>query len=113
MRLWSIALSVLLLVVTMHGQDSRGTISGTVLDPAGVPAKSVPVQAKNTTTGVVAKTVTSDAGKYTLSDLAVGTYDVSVAVAGLKAFEAKNISVQSGRTVQLDVRLEEGTQLST
>jgi carboxypeptidase family protein len=89
----------------------RGAIAGTVRDPFGEVAAKVAVQAK----GPAGETrATSDsAGKYSLSDLPPGSYDVSVTIPGLRAFERKGISVQAGATATVDIRLEEGSQLST
>jgi hypothetical protein len=87
-------------------------VSGTVLDPVGVAAAKVVVQARSAD-GTTVRRATSDAtGKYTLSDLPPGSYDVSVAVPGLKAYEQKNVRVEA-TTVVVAIRLEEGTQLST
>ena len=63
--------------------------------------------------GETVRATTDGAGNYTLANLVPGTYDVSVAIPGLKAFEQKGVRVDGQGRVNVDVRLEEGTQLST
>jgi len=71
------------------------------------------VQAKNAQTGTVVKGVSKAGGKYTIPDVAPGTYDISAAVPGVKAFEQKGVTVAAAKTLELNIKLEEGTQLST
>src|SRR5207248_1397147 len=71
------------------------------------------VQAKNTQTAAVTKAVSAAGGKYTLADLPAGTYDISVAVAGVRPYEKKGVTVAAAKTEELNIRLQEGTQLST
>ena len=106
-----------LLASTSFGQtvnpNDRGTISGMVRDPGGAALADATVQAKNAQTGSVSKAVSGAAGKYTLADVAAGTYDISVAVPGVKAFEQKGVTVAAAKTLELNIKLEEGTQLSS
>jgi len=94
-------------------QAGGGGISGTVYDPVGATQARAPVQARNVQSGAILKVSSSADGKYTLANLPPGNYDVSVSIAGLKGFDRKNVTVQSGKTSSLDIRLEETTQLST
>jgi hypothetical protein len=111
----SVALGIgvaLAAVLMAQPPEKSGTISGTVLDPIGVIAPDVVVQVKSSTNGEIVRRATSDrTGKYIVADLPPGAYDVSVAVPGLKGFERKSVQVQGATTV--DIRLEEGSQLST
>jgi Carboxypeptidase regulatory-like domain len=88
-----------------------GSISGTLLDSIGDPIDNNQVQAKNAA-GAVFKATTSAAGKYTIADLPPGTYQISVAVPGLRAFD-KGVTVQASQTASLDIRLGDTTQLNT
>jgi len=91
----------------------HGSISGIVRDPRGATLAGAPVQAKDVQTGKVLKAVSGATGAYTIPDVATGTYDISVAVPGVKAFEQKGVKVAAARTLELNIKLEEGTQLST
>jgi hypothetical protein len=95
------------------GQNQTATITGTVSDPLGAAVESAAVQVKNAATGNVSRAVASRAGAYTLANLPAGAYDISVNVAGLKPFERKAVAVDAAKTVRVDIRLEDTTQLST
>src|SRR5580692_9953358 len=68
------------------GQGGNGSITGTITDPAGSVVAAATVEATNTETGVVRKGESTSAGDYTISDLPVGTYVVTAAVAGFKNY---------------------------
>ena len=55
------------------GQSDRGTITGTVSDPAGAVVASAPIEVKGTETGVVYTAATSATGNYTIPQLPAGT----------------------------------------
>lgn len=99
--------------VSVWGQGLRGSITGTVTNPAGARPAGIAVQAKLAGSTSAAKAVTAEGGKFTLPNLAVGKYDVTVNVPGLRGFDQKNVNVDAGENTPLDIRLEEGTQLST
>jgi Carboxypeptidase regulatory-like domain len=113
MRVGTTAVFFVLLAETLLAQSDRGVIQGTVSNPVGAILANAPVQARNAETGAVLKSTSSATGSYTLADLAPGKYDISVAIGGLKPFERKGVGVLAGKTQQLDIRLEETTQLST
>jgi hypothetical protein len=110
-----LALAVSAAFASMLGaqvQPGRGVIVGTVRDPVGVVASKIEVQAKSSD-GQVRRATSDSAGKYTLSDLPIGAYDISAAMPGLRAFDRKNVRVEATSTALVDIRFEEGSQLST
>ena len=94
-------------------QSGPGTITGVVSDSLGASVDNAPVQLKDAATGHVRSSATSKTGKYTLSDLPAGRYDLSVSVGGLKPFQKRDVSLAAGQNLQLDIRLEDTTQLNT
>ena len=66
MRYLSLFVCCLLLVVCAFAQSDRGTITGTVSDPAGAVVANAAIQAKNVGTGVVYEGASSSTGNYTL-----------------------------------------------
>ena len=96
-----------------QGQPDRGAIAGTVLDPVGAAAAKVVVQARSADGQTVRRTTSEGTGKYTLADLPPGSYEISVTIPGLMAYQQKNVRVQAAATAAVDIHLEEGTQLST
>jgi hypothetical protein len=113
MRLVRFTYIFTLLLAAAYGQGDRGAISGSVAVPGGAPFVGAAVQAKNVQTGTTSRAVTAAGGKYTLTDLPAGTYDISVALQGVKPYERKGVVVAAAKTSSLDIKLEEGTQLST
>ena len=113
MRIFKICICFVALCIAALAQGDKGSISGTVLDPFGKPARLATLQAKNTSTGAIVKASATANGSYQLADLAAGTYDVNVNTPGVRPFEKKGVVVQAGKATALNVRLEEGTQMST
>jgi hypothetical protein len=113
MRIRHIALGFLLLPAAVFGQSGQGAIEGMVKDPSGDPFAKAPITAKNTDTGAQFKATSSKNGRYSLKELPPGTYDVTAAVPGVRAFEKKGIVVAASKTQPFDINLEDGTQLRT
>jgi hypothetical protein len=113
MRTYVVLLFPALFAAAALADGARGTLAGTVVDPEGKAVADAPVQAKNAETGQIYKTNRTPGGKFVLEDLPPGTYDVSVAIPGLSAYQRKGVSVMSLKTAQLDIRLQYSSQLST
>jgi hypothetical protein len=97
-----------LTAVTAIAQSDRGTITGTVLDPAGAIIPDAAVEARNTATGSVYPAATSGTGNYTIAQLPVGTYELTVTVAGFKKFVRTNLVVEVAATLRVDANMEVG-----
>lgn len=89
-------------------QSDRGTIAGTVTDPAGAVVPGVPVVAENPETGVRFETVTTGTGNYTISQLPPGTYNLHAEISGFGPYRQEGIRVYVGQTARIDVRLRVG-----
>ena len=83
MRVVLATLCLLLLTAAAFAQSDRGTITGTVKDPAEAVVAGATVTVRNAATGAEYKTVTTETGNYTLSSLPAGSYEVSVEASGL------------------------------
>ena len=59
-------------------QSDRGTITGTVSDPAGAVIGGAAVEARNVATDAVYPVATSATGNYTIAQLPAGNYELSV-----------------------------------
>ncbi len=93
--------------------QTNGTLQGTVKEPFGAALAKANVQAKNAATGMTYKATSSATGAYSIADLPAGKYDLTVAIGGLKTFDKKGIEIAAGKTERLDIKMEEGSQLST
>jgi Carboxypeptidase regulatory-like domain/TonB dependent receptor-like, beta-barrel len=108
MRSQLFAAGLFLFSLAAFGQSDRGSITGTIADPAGAVVASAKIEAKNVATGAVYQVASTDTGNYTLSQLPAGTYEMSVTVTGFKKFIRPNLVVQVAGTLRIDVVLEVG-----
>jgi hypothetical protein len=103
---------VLLAAVSLSAQTFRGTILGTVTDPSGAVVPGAKVTVKNTGTGLERSTETSADGSYTLSELPIGTYSVTVVLTGFETFVATGVTVDVAGERRIDAAMKTG-QIST
>jgi len=90
------------------GQGANGTITGTITDPSGLAVAGASVEAKHAETGGVYTGASTNAGNYTIVNLPVGTYEVTVKVPGFKTYTHTNITVAAAQVLKEDVPLEVG-----
>jgi hypothetical protein len=103
---------VLLAAVSLSAQTFRGTILGTVTDPSGAVAAGASVTVKNIGTGLARTTETSADGSYTLPELPIGTYTVTVTLAGFQTFVTTGVTVDVATERRVDAAMKTG-QVST
>jgi Carboxypeptidase regulatory-like domain len=106
---WSrLAVGLLLSASAAFAQGALGTITGTITDPNGELVAGVSVRARNMATGTVYTVDSLRTGGFTLSQLPAGSYELSIPRIGFRflRYTQKDIAVQSGRTVRVDVRLQ-------
>jgi hypothetical protein len=90
------------------GQVGNGTITGTVTDATGAVVAGAAVEAKNAQTGVTYRGVSTNAGGYTIADLPIGSYSVTVTVKGFKTYSHSNLALGAEQTLREDVALQVG-----
>ena len=85
------------------------SVTGLVSDHLGVAVANAPIQAKNKNTGITARTRSSTAGRFTLSNLAPGIYELSVTMpcCAFKPFLKDDVRIEGGYSNQIDIRLEQ------
>ena len=108
MRSFPIAVGAVVFALAVFAQTDRGTITGTIADPAGAVVSGAKIEAKNVATGATYEVASTDTGNYTLSQLPAGAYEMSVTVSGFKKFVRQNLTVQVAGTIRVDVVLEVG-----
>ncbi|HEY4361317.1 MAG TPA: TonB-dependent receptor [Bryobacteraceae bacterium] len=109
MRSTFVAALLFLCAAGAFAQSDRGTITGTVSDPAGAVVAGASIVARNTDTGVVYPVAASTTGNYTIVQLPAGTYELSVTVPGFKKFIRPGLIVQAAQTIRVDAGLEVGS----
>src|SRR6476660_7779062 len=95
--------------LVLFAQSDRGTITGTVADPAGSVVAGAPIEIRNVETGVVSRAASSATGNYTLAQLPAGQYELSVTVPGFKKYLRQSLTVGVAQTFRVDVILEVGS----
>jgi hypothetical protein len=102
----AVLLAVLLSAVPVFAQTSRGAVAGKVTTDQGDPAAGVTIQAKDAA-GKISSVVASKNGEYRLTNLAAGSYEISVPQMGLRTtrYAQPNVMVEAGRTITLNIKL--------
>src|SRR5436190_8506337 len=108
MRSVAILSSIALFLMPAFAQSDRGTITGTISDPAGAVIAGAAVQAKNVNTGAVYTAASTTTGNYNLSQLPTGNYELTVTVPGFKRYVRPGVPLPVATTVRIDVPLEVG-----
>ena len=97
------------LALAAHAQTSRGTVTGTVLDPTGAVVAGAQVSLTGVETGVKLSTVSNDAGVYRFDAVDLGVYELQAAHPGFRTYAGSGIRVEANRATTFDPRLEVGT----
>lgn len=121
--LWSL---VLCLSTVVFGQETTGSIEGTVKDPTGALVPNVPVTITNaratssgtTTTGIGAgfrrEITTNGEGLFRILQVPPGTYDVvTSATGGFGEARYENLTVAIGQNTQLAITVNPGSNVTT
>ena len=95
----------MLVSMTLYGQVDRGGLTGTVKDSSGLVVAGASVTAVRVATGLKRSSVTSDVGTFTIPELPVGTYTVTVALEGFQTVKFEGLEVTLEHTATLNARL--------
>jgi carboxypeptidase family protein len=109
MILVSMGLVVLLMSAAgLSAQTFRGIILGTVTDVSGAAIAGAKASVKNVGTGLERTTETSDDGSYSLPELPIGTYTVTVVKTGFQTFVATGVTVDVAGERRVDAAMKPG-----
>src|SRR5580658_962067 len=109
MRLRMILAALVVLSATaVVAQTFRGTILGTVSDASGAVISGASVKVHNENTGQDRATQTSADGSYTVSELQIGTYTVTVSQNGFQTSVTSSVTVDVAVERRVDVALKPG-----
>ena len=90
------------------GQTGLATITGTVSDPSGAAVANAPIEVHNLENGSIFKGASSDTGNFSVTQLPVGDYEVTVSVAGFKKYSHTKFHLAADQTLREDVTLQVG-----
>lgn len=96
-----------------QGQAQTATISGTATDASGGALAGAKIQATSVETNISQSTTTDPAGRYTIPQLAVGTYTLQASLSGFKTVVHTGIVLSVGGVVVLDFSLPVGEVTQT
>jgi outer membrane receptor protein involved in Fe transport len=109
-RLFSVlALMIALFTLPAMAQRADGTLRGTVTDTQGAVVPNAKVIAINTSTGVSASTTTTSAGSYSIPNLQIGNYTVTIEAPSFAKHERKDVQVLSAQVVEVSPRMKAST----
>jgi iron complex outermembrane receptor protein len=86
-------------------QSGAASVSGAVLDPDGKVVVGAAIVARNEGTGEIRTTVTDASGHFSVAGLLSGVYTLEVAVPGFDIVRRNGISVTSGTTEEVAIKL--------
>lgn len=90
-----------------------GAVSGTVTDPSGAAVPNAQVILKDNKTQITKETNTSGTGTFFFPDLASGSYEVTVTMAGFQKSLVPDINVATSQTTDVKIALEVGQATET
>ena len=99
---------VLLGALWAMAQSNNATISGSLTDTQGAIISGAQVIATEIETGVKTTAATNESGVYSLRNLPIGTYVLTAEHAGFRRYVREGLTLTTGQSLGLDVRLELG-----
>ena len=106
-------LMALVLVVSLRGQSTYGTVDGTVTDASGAAVPGAQVTLTNSGTQEKRTQATGVQGLYQFVNIAPGQYVLDVEKAGFKHFTRENVVVQVQQDTHIDAVLPVGQVTET
>jgi hypothetical protein len=99
----------LLTGVTAFGQTPTATLSGVIRDASGAVVADTKISARNSQTGAVRETTTDGDGRYSLTNLGPGVYEVRAERTGFKAAVQSAVVLTVGGAAVVDLTMQTGS----
>jgi len=94
------------------GQQTLGSLNGTVTDVSGAVVQKAAVKIRNVATNLEVTAESKNDGSFSFADLPIGTYAVTFAKDGFKTAVYNQILVQGNRTATVNAKLQPGAVAS-
>ena len=107
-RLLLSAATLLFAATACLAQESRGSITGKVVDPQGAVVPGAKVTVTNVETNVSNPVTSNSTGYWEVNFLIPGDYIVTAASAGFKTLKRSGIGLSTGDRLALDLKMEIG-----
>ncbi len=103
-------LSLLSFSVSALAQSNAtdASLEGYIFDPSGSAVVAAKIAAQNTATGLRLEAESTENGYYRFPLLPIGTYNLTASKSGFKEYRQTGITLNVGRQIRVDVRLEVG-----
>src|SRR2546428_9623803 len=101
----TVILWLLLFSTSLLAQTFRGTVLGTVTDPQGAVVAGAKVTVRNVNTGLERTTETSADGSYSVPELPIGFYTVTISQSGFQTAVTTNVAVNVAAEKHVDAVL--------
>lgn len=101
-----LALAVALAQPLPAAAQQRGTVSGKVLDPAGLALPGATITLTDTARGFTRSVVTETTGAYTVPNLDPGTYEVLAEMSGFSSVKRTGVTITAGAELNVDMTLQ-------
>ncbi len=98
---WFVAVGM---AFSLMAQTTTARLSGVIVDVSGGAISGAGVTVRETATGYTQATKANNSGEYLFPSLPVGSYDLSVSVAGFAPYAQRGIVLAIGQTVTVRVR---------
>ncbi len=96
-------------VLPVAAQQGTSEIRGRATDAQGAILPGVTVIVRNQNTGMFREAATHDDGSFFLSGIVPGMYEVSAELTGFKKYQRRDLRLEIGKTLTVEVQLEVGT----
>ncbi len=97
----------------LPAQSIYATLTGLVSDPSGALVVQATVHLRNESSGSLRETVTNGQGYYTFASVPVGTYEMTVEMAGFETYKEVGIGLGGGEKRNINVTLKVGAATET
>src|SRR5271157_4662678 len=103
-----VVVCICLLSAMLVAQTFRGTVLGTVTDASGAVVSGATVKVRNVGTGLERTAQTSADGSYSVPELPIGTYTVTISQMGFQTSVTSNVVVDVASERRVDAALKPG-----
>jgi hypothetical protein len=94
--------------IVANAQVQNGQFVGVVTDPSGAAIANAKVTVTNTATNLSASTTTNQSGLFTVKELPIGNYKITVEAPGFKTSTHANVTLNAGTIERVDFKMELG-----
>ena len=102
---FALTLFIILLTATLHAQNPRGSLRGTVQDATGARISAARIVAQLSGSSVKREATSEDRGEFRLDDLPPGNYRITINAAGFSAAQADvSIAVTTVRDITVTMK---------